>query len=144
MYSTRVVGVAEPLLKPDPEFAKSKSAKAGESTEPGEILRETLEEMELIGDLARLPGGYWLPSPLHIVPLKAVAHSLLIGGRPIWALPKEVASRLDYSGVTRFVMGTVEGLPVESEVDENNHFVAGWPISRAATTVSRPHALRGG
>jgi len=115
VYSTRVVGVAEPLLKPDPEFAKSKSAKAGESTEPGEVLRETLEEMELIGDLARLPGGYWLPSPLHVVPLKAVEHSLLIGGRPIWALPKEVASRLDYSGVTRFVMGKVEGLPVESE-----------------------------
>ena len=115
MYSTRLMGVAEPLLKPDPEFAKSKSGKVDENTGPGEILRETLEEMELIGDVARLPGGYWLPSPLHVVPLKAVTHSLLIGSRPVWALPKEVVSRLDYAGVARFVMGTVEGLPVESE-----------------------------
>jgi|HubBroStandDraft_2_1064218.scaffolds.fasta_scaffold00775_7 hypothetical protein len=115
VYVTRLWGVAGPLLKPDPDFAKSRDEKSGEKIEPGEILRETLEEMELIGDVSRLAGGYWLPAPLRVVPLRALHHSLLIGGRPVWALPKELATRLDYSGVTRFVAGTVDGIPSESE-----------------------------
>jgi hypothetical protein len=115
VYITRLVGVAEPLLKPDPDFAKSRSGKSGETLEPGGILRETLEEMELIGDVSRLRGGYWLPSPFRVVPLKALEHSLLIGGRPIWALSRALATRLDYSGVTRFAAGPVDEFPTESE-----------------------------
>jgi hypothetical protein len=71
--------------------------------------------MELIGDVSRLPGGYWLPSPLRVVRLKALNYSLLIGGRPIWALPEPLPMRLDYSGATRFAAEGLGGLPRESE-----------------------------
>lgn len=115
VYITRLLGVAEPLLKPDPDFARSRSGKPGETFSAVEILRETLQEMELTGDVSRLPHGYWLPSPLRVVHLKSLEHSLLIAGSPIWALPERLATCLDFNGVTRFATGAVDGLPVESE-----------------------------
>jgi hypothetical protein len=115
VYITRLGSVAEPLLKPDPDFARRRAGNFGEKVESAEILRETLEEMEVIGDVSRLAGGYWLPAPLRVVPLRALQHSLLIGGRPIWALPNKLGTRLDYSGVTRFVVGEVDGMPTERE-----------------------------
>jgi hypothetical protein len=115
VYVTRLLGVTEPLIMADPEFAKSRISRADEGVESRDVLRESLEEMELIGDLARLPGGYWLPSPLRVVPLHAVNRWLLISGRPTWALPKDLVKNLEYTGVARFSKESIAALPTQSE-----------------------------
>jgi hypothetical protein len=115
VYVTRLLSVAEPLLKPDPDFATDRTKKASESLGPDDLLRETLEEMELIGDVCRLPHGYWLPSPLRVVLLNSLERHLVIGGTPIGALPGMLSTRLDFSGVARFASEVEEKLPTESE-----------------------------
>src|SRR5205807_6744393 len=95
--------------------ARNKRSMPGEWPEPKEVVRAGLEEMEVIGDVARLPGGYWLPAPLHCVPLHAVKRWLLLGGRPASSLPTDLASRLEYNGVARFTTTECIGLPTESE-----------------------------
>jgi hypothetical protein len=115
VYVTRWLGAVEPLLTPDPEYAKNKRSVPAVSPDPKEVIRTALEELELVGDVARLPGGYWLPAPLRCVPLHAVKRWLLVGGRPVHSLPAELASGLEYSGAARFATSECVGLPTESE-----------------------------
>jgi hypothetical protein len=113
VYITRLLSAVEPLLKPDPEYARNKHST--ESAEPREVIRAALEEMEVVGDVARLPGGYWLPAPLHFVPLHAVKRWLLVGGGPTSSLASDLAGRLEFNGVARFTATESMGWPTESE-----------------------------
>lgn len=72
VYVTRLIGSTEPLLKPDPNFRIARLRSQEKGPEPKEMIREALDEMELVGDVARLPDGYWLPAPLRVVPLPAM------------------------------------------------------------------------
>jgi hypothetical protein len=82
-------------------------------------LRNVLDEIHALGDVAGLPGGYWLPAPTRLVPLQRVTCCLLVGGLPTTWLPPEVRQGLEHAGPSR-LRGTHQGasssgLPVQSE-----------------------------
>ena len=92
----------------------------GEDVEEGrtwEQLRSTLLELDLLGDLAELPNGYWLPAPLRAVPLDGGSRWLLIGGQPSRTLPT-LKAELRTSGATRLLRRNPQtlglGLPIQS------------------------------
>jgi hypothetical protein len=66
-----------------------------------DLLRAVLEQLELLGDVAALPRGRWLPAPLRAVPLSESRRWLLIGGCPTSALPPVLQDALDHTGATR-------------------------------------------
>lgn len=115
VYVTRLIGSTEPLLRPDPNYRIAKLRRQEKGTEPKEMIREALDEMELIGDVARLPDGYWLPAPLRVIPLPAMNRWLVLGGRPNSMLPEDLVPTLEHSGVARFATPEPLGLPQESE-----------------------------
>ena len=66
-------------------------------------MRDTLNELELLGDVASLPHGYWLPSPLHLVSLPLIHRWILIGGRPFHYLLEDMRTKIEHSGIARFL-----------------------------------------
>src|SRR6266700_16628 len=68
------------------------------------LYRDILEELALLGDIASLPHGYWLPAPLHLVSLSSFHRWILIGGRPSRWFPEEVRKEIAYNGLARFLM----------------------------------------
>ena len=140
IYVTRLMGSTEPLLKPDPNYQIAKLRRQENGTEPRELIREVLDEMELVGDVARLPGGYWLPAPLRVVPLPAMKRWLVLGGTPNAMLPEYLVRTLEHSGVARFATAEPAGLPQESE--ENwcrlpTEPLAAWTIQVLTNTELR-------
>jgi hypothetical protein len=115
VYVTRLLGSVEPLLKPDPNYRLAKLRADKSAPEPREMIRAALEEMELVGDVARLPHGYWLPAPLRVVPLPAMKRWLMLGGTPNAMLPEDLVPTLEHSGVARFATAEPAGLPQEKE-----------------------------
>ena len=86
-----------------------------------EQLRSLLEELEIIGDITSLPGGYLLPAPLRAVPLSEVNKMLLLGGLPISSLSQEIRMVVRYESAIRHMSSTSEkllnhaGIPIISE-----------------------------
>ena len=115
VYVTRLIGSAEPLLRPDPNYRLAQLRADKNGPEPKEMIRAALDEMELVGDVARLPDGYWLPAPLRVVPLPAVNRWLLLGGTPNSMLPEDLVRTLEHSGVARFATTEPSGFPKERE-----------------------------
>lgn len=79
--------------------------------EERECLRETLEELGLIGDLTSLKGGLWLPSPARTVGLPGDAtDSLLVGGPPTLLFPEALRAAVRCHGTMRrlTLRGTTE------------------------------------
>jgi len=68
-----------------------------------ERLRGVLSEMEILGDVVALPGGYWLPAPLRVIPLRAIRRWLLIGGIPTNQLPIHVQKIIEHTGTSRIL-----------------------------------------
>lgn len=122
VYITRLLRTAYRLV--EPAFVESTFPVAGslgylssssESASPltdgnaqedalSKLLRDTLNELEVLGDVAALPRGNWLPAPLHLVSLPFIHRWLLVGGRPSHHLPTLIRLAVEYSGPTRFLI----------------------------------------
>jgi hypothetical protein len=113
VYTTRLLHRAYHMIALDPRLIESASA-FGESTSPldgvtwedglPQKLRHTLDELELLGDVASLAHGYWLPTPLHFVPLPAIRRWILVGGSPLYRFPQPIKNVVAYSGTARFLL----------------------------------------
>jgi hypothetical protein len=66
-------------------------------------LRQTLDDMESIGDVAATPGGRWLPAPLRCVALQDINRWLLVGGLPTRELPDKLRQTIEFSGSVRLL-----------------------------------------
>ncbi len=97
VYITRLINAAARILLPWQETLNED----GEGL--SEQLRNTLQEMELIGDVAALPGGRWSPTPPRIVPVSAISRWLLLGGPPSRALPRRAGAAVERAGVARLL-----------------------------------------
>jgi hypothetical protein len=85
-----------------------------------DLLRNVLSELETLGDAASLPGGYWLPAPLRIVPLRAIRRWVLVGGIPTNQLPVNVRHIIEYSGSGRILTKnpSERNLPLPEQSEE--------------------------
>lgn len=74
-------------------------------TEPhiNEQLRDVLHEMEILGDVVSLPGGYWLPTPLRIIPMNSIRRWVLVGGIPTNQFPTHVQEMIEHTGTGRML-----------------------------------------
>ncbi len=85
-------------------------------------LDETLLELAIIGDIASLPGGYWIPTPLRIVNLPDAKHWLVLGGMPTHLLPSSLHAVLEHNGTARFLTS----LPDEQKPDIDHQPYQEW------------------
>lgn len=110
VFTTRLVNIAAPLLRPQArgvETTKLAHNKVDNyehaDQEPEVIALDTLDELEKLGDLSRLHGGFWVPAPIRFVKLESVNKWILLGGRPTRELPMVLRQAVEYSGVARLV-----------------------------------------
>lgn len=68
-----------------------------------DFLREVLDGLELIGDVAHLPRGMLLPAPTIAVHLSKLRRWLLVGGVPTIHLLPAVREALEYKGAARLL-----------------------------------------
>jgi hypothetical protein len=78
-----------------------------------------LGDLEDVGDLVSLSGGYWLSAPAREVPLRtSVDERLLVGGYPTSSLPSPLRDLVQHNGPFRRTqgpsLGAALGLPVQS------------------------------
>ncbi len=104
VYVTRLINAAARMLLPWRECAED-GAPADD-----EQLRTALQELEVIGDLAGLPGGRWAPAPLRLVPLPAIGRHLLLGGTPTKMLSPSLQAVIERAGVARLVRADPKSL----------------------------------
>ena len=140
VYVTRLIGSTEPLLRPDPNYRLANLRADKNGPEPKEMIRAALDEMELVGDVARLPDGYWLPAPLRVVPLPAMHRWLVLGGAPNAMLPEDLVRTLEHSGVARFATTEPSGFPQERE--ETWSRLPSEPLAAWTTKVMNNTELR--
>jgi hypothetical protein len=95
VYITRLINAAARTLLPWQSLVK------GDSSFLTETLHITLEELAAVGDLAALPGGRWVPTPLRSVLLPDIERYLLLGGIPTRLLTSRIRSVIERSGVAR-------------------------------------------
>ncbi|MGW5108088.1 hypothetical protein [Nocardia sp. NPDC004123] len=70
-------------------------------TDRRQILREQLEDLASIGDLAELGNGYWVSVEGVIVELGNDQPCLFVSGVPLRILDQEIRDAITYSGATR-------------------------------------------
>lgn len=97
VYITRLINAAARTLLPWQETL----SEDGEGL--SEQLRNALQEMELIGDVAALPGGRWSPTPPRIVHVSAISRWLLLGGPPSRDLPRQAGAAVERAGIARLL-----------------------------------------
>ncbi len=93
VYTTRLLNAAARMLLPWQTATEDLSLE--------EMLKNTLQELERIDDLAVMPGGYWSPTPLRVVHLERVQRWLLLGGCPSRLLPPAANAATERAGVAR-------------------------------------------
>ncbi len=86
------------------------------------LLRDTLNELELLGDVTSLPHGYWLPSPLHLVSLPFVHRWILIAGRPFHCLSGAMQTEIEHSGIARFLTGNPNNYGLQQVVQSEEQW----------------------
>ncbi|GER89764.1 hypothetical protein KDW_39260 [Dictyobacter vulcani] len=64
--------------------------------------RESLTELEQIGDIVELPNGYWRPAPLRKIYLADVNKWILVGGLPTARFPNDARQVLEHNNFARF------------------------------------------
>lgn len=70
------------------------------------LVRHTLDDLALLGDVRRLDRGFWIPAPERVVPLDgspAAEHFVLLGGRPSHLLPESIRRAIVPGGLARAV-----------------------------------------
>ncbi len=95
VYVTRLLGTASRMMLPWLQNEGQNSPTIAEQ------LRSALEELEIIGDLAALPGGWWAPTPLRSVHLPTIGRHIILGGMPTRLLPVQLLEIIERSGVVR-------------------------------------------
>jgi hypothetical protein len=84
-------------------------------------LRTALDELELLGDVVSLSGGFRLPAPLRAIPLPAANRWLIIGGCPTHRLEPVLRTAIIHGGASRFVATraseVVSHLPIQAVPD---------------------------
>jgi len=122
----RLLALARRLLMPlddaaqDPmEHDAAQQEKGGKPDDIGTVEtaldRAFLELLADQGDLLFLPGGYWSPAPLRLVPV-ACSHYLLAGGVPTRLLTQTIRNGLRFHGTFRRIDGATisDGIPSSS------------------------------
>jgi hypothetical protein len=121
VYVTRCLNFARRLAQP------AFSPQTQEQDDSDLLLRDAMEDLESLGDIATLHQGYRLPAPVRVVPLSSATQPcenwLLIGGLPSHQFPKKVQPFFFHRGAARIwtrdprllveEMGVV--LPTQSE-----------------------------
>jgi hypothetical protein len=74
-----------------------------ESDVPPFGIRDVLDELQALGDVALLPKGRWLPAPLRVVPLRSIRAWALVGGRPSHLLPSTAGAAARTVGAARLL-----------------------------------------
>jgi hypothetical protein len=100
IYVTRLLHRAAQLILP---WSKSQSSFEGEQAPILDSLRNTLAELDFLGDIVELPHGRWMPAPLRFVRLNAINRWLLLGSVPNLQLPVTVRTALEHSNLTRLL-----------------------------------------
>lgn len=77
-------------------------ALAGPSEPSRPSVLEVLESLAELGDMVRLEGGRWLAAPLHAV-RAAAGTAVILGGGPLDALPRKLASNIAVAGRARIL-----------------------------------------
>lgn len=77
-----------------------------------------IDHLAMLGAIARLANGYFLPAPLRWVNLKGRGAWALIGGVPTCMLPHDIRATLGYDHLLRVTEGDPDGhslsLPIQS------------------------------
>lgn len=97
VYVTRFLNAARRLIPMADPTDREEDDKIAQG------LRDTLIELELIGDLAPLQGGYWLPAPMRFVQLLNIDRWLMVGGVPTYLMSVSVRDKLEFSGAARLL-----------------------------------------
>jgi hypothetical protein len=115
VYTTRLLNAAVRFLYP---WVVGNEAISTEDS-LRKNLGSTLEELEIIGDIASLPRGRWLPTPFRAVPLNSIGRWLLLGGLPTKLLPISAHCMLEQTGVARlFTQSPAQsGLSLDEQVE---------------------------
>ncbi len=77
-------------------------ALAGPSEPTRPSVLEVLESLAELGDMVRLEGGRWLAAPVHAV-RAAAGTAVILGGGPLDALPRRLASNIAVAGRARLL-----------------------------------------
>jgi len=117
VYISRVLNVAMQLTAGGALLEPVKAAGSDGHLKARDLLADVLDELESIGDVASLPGGYWLPGPLRQVDMGQNSPALLIGGVPTWLLAR-AGLAVKQPGLARFLTDRSSRLPTED--------FAGW------------------
>lgn len=103
-----------------------------------ELLRQTLADLALLGDVVSLPGGYWLPAPGRVVPLaagSAAEHAyVVLGGPPAQLLPEPLRQALVPGGLARVLRAGVASEALATSL-------APYPVQPDAVWRRRPPEL---
>lgn len=94
-------------------------------TEEGEIqdvqldrlIRSVVNLLEDLGDLAELPNGYWMPTPLRFVRIGASAKAVILGSATVSSIQRETGCRIEVRGLSRFV--DIQALPSAMHQDDD-------------------------
>lgn len=130
-YTTRILHTACRLVEPAllvnhlsvstdtrPRSQARQDHEQAEQYLPEDLVRDGLSDLELVGDVAALPKGYWMPAPLRLVSLPGSRQWLLVGGVPTHCLPAWLTSQVKPLGVTRIMLDSApepeQQLPIQS------------------------------
>ncbi|MCS6839231.1 MAG: hypothetical protein RMJ55_07105 [Roseiflexaceae bacterium] len=129
VYTTRLLNAAKRMLLPWQPATGEMSLE--------EMLKNTLQELELIDDLAPMPGGYWSPTPLRVVHLERIQRWLLLGGYPSRLLSQAAKDATERAGVARLLRCTPAGAGLDaSEIPEREwRRIPGEDLAAWAKTV---------
>lgn len=97
VYITRLLNSAARVLLPWQEVQYTEEVGLIEQ------LHNTLQEMEIVGDLAELPGGRWIPTPPRAVQFRELDRWLLVSSQPTRYFTKQALDVIERMGVARLL-----------------------------------------
>ncbi len=106
VHITRLVNSAKNLIEQTPSrcFVDETQTDSSDWDEyVHTALRALMDELEDIGDFARLPRGFWLPSPFRLIPVQTIGRWIMVGGIPTRLLPSSVRRACEFSGAARLL-----------------------------------------
>ncbi len=102
------------------DITKQNLKTSKEDVENTLLEKELLDSLEEQGDVFSLSGGYWLPTPLRLVPITETQY-LLVGGLPTHLLPQALLQSLHLHGSFRQI-----DRPIFPERLPTSTYVSAW------------------